>query len=58
MLLIRGAVIVIGLLIVLLVDDGIGAAVMALGCVPAVGRLVLIGVSVVAKREREDKPWA
>jgi hypothetical protein len=53
---------VIGLVIVLLVDDGtpkgIGVAFMSLASVPAVAGLVLVVISVVAKRSREDKPWA
>jgi len=62
-LLLLGVVLfVIGLVIVLLVDDGtpwgIGVAFMSLASVPAVAGLVLMGTSLVARRSRQGKPWA
>ena len=62
LLLLGGALFVIGLVIVLLVDDGtpegIGVAFMSLASVPAVAGLVLMGISLVSRRARQDKPWA
>jgi hypothetical protein len=62
-LLLLGVVLfVIGLVIVLLVDDGtpwgIGVAFMSLASVPTVAGLVLMGTSLVARRSRQGKPWA
>ena len=58
LLMIGGAVMVLGLLVLLLLDGGIGVTIMVLGVLPAVAGLVLAGTSFVSKREREDKPWA
>ena len=62
LLLIAAALFAIGLVVVLLVDDGtpwgVGVAFMSLASVPAVAGLVLIGISLVAQRSRQDKPWA
>jgi hypothetical protein len=56
------ALFVIGLVIVLLVDEGtprgVGVAFMSLASVPAVAGLVLIGIALVSRRSRQDKPWA
>jgi len=62
LLLIAAALFAIGLVVVLLVDDGtprgVGVAFMSLASVPAVAGLVLIGISLVAQRSRQGKPWA
>jgi hypothetical protein len=62
LLLIAAALFAIGLVVVLLVEDGtpwgVGVAFMSLASVPAVAGLVLIGISLVAQRSRQDKPWA
>jgi uncharacterized membrane protein HdeD (DUF308 family) len=58
LLMIGGVVIVAGLLILLLVDGGIGAAVMVLGALPAVAGLVLLGSAAVGRRSRQGKDWA
>lgn len=56
------ALFAIGLVLVLLVEDGtpkgVGVAFMSLASVPLVAGLVLSGSALVAKRSREDKPWA
>jgi hypothetical protein len=53
---------VIGLVVVLLVDEGtprgVGVAFMSLASVPAVAGLVLLGTAFVSRRSRQDKPWA
>jgi uncharacterized membrane protein HdeD (DUF308 family) len=58
LLMIGGAVILVGLLILVLLDTPAGIPVMVLGALPVVAGLVLIGTSAVSKREREGKPWA
>jgi uncharacterized membrane protein HdeD (DUF308 family) len=58
LMMIGGAVIVIGLLILVLLDTPIGIPIMVLGALPVVAGLVLIGTSAVSKREREGKDWA
>jgi hypothetical protein len=54
--------IAIGLVIVLLAEggltDGIGAAFMIIGALPTVVGLVLLGSSLVERRERHGRPWA
>ena len=53
---------VIGLVVVLLVDEGtprgVGVAFMSLGSVCAVAGLVLVGSALVSRRSRQDKDWA
>jgi uncharacterized membrane protein HdeD (DUF308 family) len=58
LIMIGGAVVVIGLLILVLLDTPAGIPVMVIGALPVVAGLVLIGTSAVSKREREGKPWA
>jgi uncharacterized membrane protein HdeD (DUF308 family) len=58
LMLIGGAVIVVGLLILVLLDTPAGIPVMVLGALPVVAGLVLVGTSAVSKREREGKDWA
>ena len=62
LLLLGGALALIGFLIVLLVDggtpEGIGVAFMSLGTVPTVAGLALLGTSLVARRSRQGKPFA
>jgi uncharacterized membrane protein HdeD (DUF308 family) len=58
LMMIGGAVIVIGLLILVLLDTPAGIPIMVLGALPVVAGLVLIGTSAVSKREREGKDWA
>ena len=62
-LLALGAVmIVLGAIVLLFVhgptSTGIGVAVMALGSVPTVAGLALMGTSLVARRARQGKPFA
>jgi hypothetical protein len=62
LLLLAAALFAIGLVVVLLVDDGtprgIGVAFMSLAAVPGVAGLALVGISLVAQRSRQGKPWA
>ena len=62
LLLVAGALFVIGLVIILVVDggtpEGIGVAFMSLASVPLVAGLALVGSALVARRSREGKPWA
>jgi uncharacterized membrane protein HdeD (DUF308 family) len=58
LLMIGGAVFVVGLLVLVLLDTPVGIPVMVLGALPVVAGLALIGTSAVSKREREGKPWA
>jgi uncharacterized membrane protein HdeD (DUF308 family) len=58
LIMIGGAVFVIGLLILVLLDTPVGLPVMVLGALPVVAGLVLVGTSAVSKREREGKDWA
>jgi uncharacterized membrane protein HdeD (DUF308 family) len=58
LMMVGGAVIVVGLLIWVLLDTSMGIPVMVLGALPVVAGIVLIGTSTVSKREREGKPWA
>lgn len=62
LLLLGVALFVVGLVIVLLVDDGtpwgVGVAFMSLASVPAVAGLVLMGTALVQRRSRQGKPWA
>ena len=62
LLLIAAALFAVGLVVVLLVEDGtprgVGVAFMSLASVPAVAGLALIGISLVAQRSRQGKPWA
>jgi hypothetical protein len=53
----------IGVAIALIVDragtpNGIGVAFMALGSVPAVAGLVLIGAAYISRRSRQGRDWA
>jgi hypothetical protein len=56
------ALIAIGLVIVLIAEggltDGIGAAFMIIGALPTIVGLVLLGSSLVERRERHSRPWA
>jgi uncharacterized membrane protein HdeD (DUF308 family) len=58
LVMVGGAVIVVGLLVLVLLDTAAGIPVMVLGALPVVAGLVLIGTSAVSKRAREGKPWA
>jgi len=52
------AKIVVGVIIVIAVDTGIGLAIVGLGCVPAGAGAALLASAAVSRRSRSGRPFA